>query len=496
MTKHNIEPGPRRDATGGTGLGAIAANVSSLLTSNVINRATSFIVYAMVARYLGARELGQLVLAVSFFQLGSRFALLGLETLTTREVAKDRARTGEYLPTASVVVVVTSVISLPVIWSLAELLNYSADTKRVILYLFVGMAPFTLSQLTEATFVGWERSKFVAYSNSPIWIAHTAFVFLLLNAGYGADAVALAMAATYAVIAGVHWVLLISKMGPLSGRVNRRFPRAMLKSGLPFLGIQGMNAIRASIGIVFLSTFAGETAVGIFAAANQLLIPLSLIFQATGQGVFPAMVRNFKSSASGLQRLSRRLTEFTLALAIPAAAGLYVLAGPLLLLVYGDSEFLDSVVVLRILAVTLLFKALTAILGQILWASHRETTSLRIALTNTIVMVVAALILIPAFDVVGAALASLFVGTLHVIQHYVPVSRLFESLDIVRVPWKPVAAAVAMVGFLLAIPDAGLWLQVTGGAIVYLLVLFVLYMLLAGGYAELKSQLTSTGMEG
>lgn len=477
------------------GLGSLAANVGSLLTSNVVNRATSFVVYALVARLLGARELGQIALAVSLFQLGSRFVLLGLDTLTTREVAKDHHQTGRLLATSSAAVTVSALVALPVMWAFVEVMDYSRDTSRVILILFAGMVPYALSQMTEATFLGWERSKYVAASNSPIWIIQATTVFVLLQAGYGVEMVAISMVAAYVAMVAVHWVLLLRTITRSPLVVDFRFVPAMLRSAAPFLGIQALNAVRANIGIVFLSRFAGEAAVGIYSAAKQMLVPLNLVFQATGLGVFPAMVRRFASGVSGLRRLSRRLIEFTLALAVPAVTGLFVLAGPLLILVFRDPEFGESVVVLRILVWTTIQFALTAILGQILWASRQERISFRISLANTIVMVVVAFVLIWRFDVVGAAIASVVVGALNVVQHYLPVARLFTRLDIVRLAWKPVAASGVMAAVLLATGAIPLGLRIVAGGLGYVGALFLLYLLEAGGYDGLRGHLRSAGLE-
>ena len=75
----------------------VAANAASMLASDVINRATTFALYALVARSLGAFEFGQLSLALTLFYTFQILAVAGLKTLVTREVAKHRERTDELL---------------------------------------------------------------------------------------------------------------------------------------------------------------------------------------------------------------------------------------------------------------------------------------------------------------------------------------------------------------------------------------------------------------
>lgn len=63
-------------------LQGIGANALAILTSDVMNRATSFVVYAMVARRLGAFAFGQMSLALSLFYVFQIFAVSGVKTLS------------------------------------------------------------------------------------------------------------------------------------------------------------------------------------------------------------------------------------------------------------------------------------------------------------------------------------------------------------------------------------------------------------------------------
>ena len=71
-------------------------NALSILTSDVMNRVTSFVLYALVARHLGAQQFGQLALALTLFYTAQVFAVAGVKTLIVRQVATDRARTNRH----------------------------------------------------------------------------------------------------------------------------------------------------------------------------------------------------------------------------------------------------------------------------------------------------------------------------------------------------------------------------------------------------------------
>src|SRR6202795_936711 len=81
-------------------------NALSILTSDVMNRATSFVMYALIARHLGAQEFGQLSLAFSLFYMFQVFAVAGLKVLIIRQVAKDRSQSSLYFINASMIVAI------------------------------------------------------------------------------------------------------------------------------------------------------------------------------------------------------------------------------------------------------------------------------------------------------------------------------------------------------------------------------------------------------
>ena len=68
-------------------LRSVGGNALSILSSDVLNRAASFVLYAMVARHLGAFEFGQMALALSLFYMFQVSAMAGLKVLIVRQVA-------------------------------------------------------------------------------------------------------------------------------------------------------------------------------------------------------------------------------------------------------------------------------------------------------------------------------------------------------------------------------------------------------------------------
>jgi len=132
-------------------------NALSILTSDAMNRATSFVLYAMVARHLGAHEFGQLSLALTLFYIFQVLAVAGLKTLTIRQVTIDRSQTGRYFTTGCAIATFSSLSSLVLLFGFVRLMHYPTDTALVILLLCLGLLPNAISAICDGIFQAWER---------------------------------------------------------------------------------------------------------------------------------------------------------------------------------------------------------------------------------------------------------------------------------------------------------------------------------------------------
>src|SRR5204862_1784334 len=178
-----------------------SGNAVALLTSDVMNRATSFVLYILVARNLGVHEFGQLALAFTIFYTFQVCAVAGLKTLIIREIARDRLQTWSCLVNGWVVVTCTSFASLTALLVFVRVMHYPADTARVILLLSLGLLPYALAAVCEATFQAWEQMRYIAYVNVPVNVGKIAGAFMLLHGSRGLHTVILIILSSLAAIA-------------------------------------------------------------------------------------------------------------------------------------------------------------------------------------------------------------------------------------------------------------------------------------------------------
>ncbi len=468
----------------------LVTNIISLLTSDLLNRTTTFVVYALVARYLGDFGFGQMSLALLLLYTFYVFAGLGLRIYITREVARDLSLTSRYLVNASVLVLGAALLSLGILGVFVFLMGYTPSTALLIMVVGLAIVPYALSSVNEAIFQAWEQMHLIAYANIPHNIVKVGATFALLAAGYGALEVGIALVASYSLTLTLAWLFTLRMVGRkgIQWHVDFPFMRTTLIHVLPFLGLESVIAIWTSLNALLLSRFGNEVDVGYYNAAMQILVPINLVLYSIVMSIFPRMVREFDQHSSDLQRVYEDLIELLLIITLPAVVGLMLLAEPILLLLYGNASFANATVILQIVAWSLVPLALNRALGQVLLATMQERITLRIVVINTIISLILGLILINLYGVVGAAIATLVTRLINLAQQYRPVSRVLGSVGLLKSSWKAALASMGM-GIVLSIfaDRLNLLLAILIGAVIYTTLLCLIMLWSYGGVKGIQA---------
>jgi O-antigen/teichoic acid export membrane protein len=262
---------------------------------------------------------------------------------------------------------------------------------------------------------------------------------------------------------------------------------AMTRSSIPFMSFQSIIAISGSIIYVILSIVVSETEVGLYNAATQVITPVALIYESIVIAGFPMLCQRFNINLAALKRMSDRLIELVVSIALPATVGLILLGKKILLLVYSNTEFARSGGILRIMAASLIMSALAAVLARVLLASLREKILLRIIIIRFLVSLICGLILIKAFGLLGAALNFLLISVLDAGLHLFQVSRLYPKVFPWQRLWKTTLATMGMTVFLLARPDLGVVMVVGVGGFIYAALWLGLSIWSAGNVRQFKA---------
>jgi O-antigen/teichoic acid export membrane protein len=466
-----------------------ASNLAAILTSDVLNRGTTFLAYILVARYLGTYAFGQMSLALILFYSFQVVATFGMQTLITREVAKNPDDSAKYFTSSLCLTLVASVAATLLLAGAVILLDYPAQTRDLILVTSLGLVPFAMGTICEAVIRGREKMHLIAFVQVPVNVLKVVAIAYLLWIGGTILQVIILIVICRFIIAAAMFLMTSLLLRPLSrSRFDFAFAQSIARRSTTFVGIDVVTAWWASLNVVLLSKFATETEVGLYNAAAQLMIPLGIFYQSVMVAAFPIMCRKFASASDGLNRVANRLIELLLLIAVPGTIGLIMVAEPALEFVYEKQAFSGAADVVRITAFILILKALTFALGHVLLAGSRETTTLRIVCIDLFVNLILGLVLISQFGLIGAAVAALLTRIVDFAQHLGPVRKIVTQIKIGRCVWKPFLAGAAMAAYLILVRDQHLIFCIVSAAIVYFCVFLAMELWVAGSVQELKAR--------
>jgi O-antigen/teichoic acid export membrane protein len=451
----------------------IKRNAMSLLAGDVLHKASTFCVYALLGRHADINGFGQVSYALALMYLFNVFGAAGLPVLLTRNVAKDRSKTRYYLYNGYLAAAVPSLVATVAMVLFAFVMRYERDTIVVISVMSLAIFPYAMTLISEAVIRGREEMHLVAISNIPgnvLMVAASAFV--LLN-GYGVIVLAavIAVSRLLTFIVSNYVVHQTFRGEQQSARVAYSAAWSMLKDSMVFLGSDGINALWHSIDAMILSKFASVGEIGLLQSSFQLLQPALMVYRSVGHGSFPALVEAAHVGPEKIAEISRSLIGYMLRLSLPAAVAMFVLAEDILVTVYGNEEFRAGAIALQILSITLVSDLIKPVFGHGLWAVSREKSVLKIVVVNLLLSCVTGLVLISQFGLPGAACSVLVSSLINVAQHNWYFQRQVVRMPLWREGVKVLPGAIVLVACVVLIP-AHRYVSLTIGVLAYFLVAF------------------------
>jgi O-antigen/teichoic acid export membrane protein len=416
-------PGPRQ---AGSDLATLARGGMLTMVGSIASSLLGFALVVVITRGLGAARGGALFEAIALFMILSNSFELGADTALVRMVARFRAlgRIQDVRPTIRVAlspVVSIGIVSAVVLVVLAPAIARVFIRDHVeagILYIRL-FAPFL--PLASATTVALGATRglgtmlpYVAIQNVGVPLARPVLVLLVLAAGMGTGAVALAWAAPLAAgfvaaIAAlvVHHRKAVEKDRPPPtdpprsiGDVAGEFWRFAAPRGLA-----GMLQITVIwLNILLVGALATTREAGIFAAASRFTGVGTFALQAVGIAIAPQISALLaRDESRRAETVFQTATWWLMALSWPIYAVMAVFA-PFLMQVFGP-EFVAGQTVLLVLSLAMLALVGTGNNKVVLLMAGGSGWNLAITSVALAVNIVLSLILIPAFGMNGAAVA-------------------------------------------------------------------------------------------
>ncbi|MHB1133042.1 MAG: oligosaccharide flippase family protein [Chloroflexota bacterium] len=456
----------------------VAKNSLTPMLSSLANKAVDF-AFAMIAlRVLQPDGQGKYTFAIVVASTLEIITSFGLNTLLTRDVAKDRAQGNSYLSNVAVLRLLLWLASLPVVglflfvWH--RLFALELDVIMAILLLVLAMAPGHLAATLSALFMAHERMEYPAGISVLTTLLRVVLGLGALLAGWGFVGLAGAAIATnlFTLLAFAFATThLILRPRP---QFQARAAFGMLRASFSLMINQLLAVTFFRIDVFLLQPLAGNAVVGWYGTAYKFIDGLNIIPSAFTLAIFPLLARYAASAPDSLHRSYVLAVKYLLLAAFPVVVGTVLLAEPIILFFGGPAYLPHSAVALQLLICFLPFSFVNSITQYLLIALDEQRFITYSFLLAVPFNVLANLLLIPAYGYQGAAVVTVLSEVVLLVPFLICVRRHMPLPPLASLAWRPLLAACVMGLAVWALRDYSPLLGIPLGAVLYPLALLAL----------------------
>lgn len=395
-------------------------DLSGSFVLSLIARALGLANAAMLARILQPESYGLYSYALAIVTALSLLAQFGIPTIVTKEIAAAESQGNwsqakgvikwGYKSISILVVIVFLVLSLIALtqyehWGHSEILTYSVSVFMIPL--------LALEEMRIAILNGLRK---IMLSRVPGELLRSTLVCLCLvwfmvfpSDSHGMDA---AQAMTIIVIVSVisfgigTWILVRVEPQEIKHCKPHYSSRQWITSALPIALTAGIGFLNQSTATLILGAFLSKSDVGYYRIAmlgsNLVLIALTTI----NSGLAPYFSRSFAGSDwRQLQHLAVRSAQLALAVSALIVMTYFIFGHSAIVAGFGEA-YADAYAPLLILAIGQLVTAATGSAGVILYMTGNGREVSIGAMLGAVINVIANVILVPRYGIVGAACAT------------------------------------------------------------------------------------------
>lgn len=444
----------------------ILANVGWRALSDIGSKAITLVLYAVIARELGAEGFGVFAFGLAFVMLVTTLANFGQDGILTREVARDRGLLSRYFANTLVLKLALAVPALALALAVAWSIGMSAETRWVIVFLGLAVVVESLTQTCFAAYQAFERLSLmpVVVITQRVVTTVPAIVAMLLGAGVVAVSAIYAAGTLASIVLAM--VLLYRRIARPRFELDLHSWWPLMRVAAP-LGIAGVFiTVLLRVDTAMLAFYKSDEVVGNYGAAYRLFEATLVVGWSVTAAVYPVFSRLTRDSEPPLGLVFERSLKLVLAPTLPLAIGALVLGDSVVRLVYG-ADFGDAAGALAWLAPAIVLYPLAQVSAALLIARDRQAMVAVVYGVVALENVLANLLLIPAFSLDGAAAGASLSQLLIAVPFFVLAWRTAGPIQVWRILAAPVLASALSALAMVALRGS-FGLAVAAGALVFI----------------------------
>jgi len=411
---------------------------SKIFVAKIVSAVVSFVGIAYFSRELGAAQIGIFFLFQSVVRTVSIPANFGLVGAVEKRISEDNDSANILTTAALAKFGLVLILSLGMLAFRGQLNQYIGASVAIFLigYLFLKeFKSFFLFVLKGELKI--ELAAYLRVASQISWIV-LGSVFVLLGRGYIGLIYSIMIAAILTIAAGFY-----AKSTPIGLTPSSK----QLQSLFDFSKYQFVSSIGGYsyswIDLMIIGLFLESQFVGAYEIAWRVAAIVVLISESLSNVIFPQISHlTMENNTGEVEQIVSRVLLFAVLIPIPAFLGSLLLSQEVLVEIFG-SEFGIAAVVLVILMFEKIPQSIDHILVHTLQGLDRPDLAAYPLLVATVLNITLNLLFVPAFGIVGAAVATTLAYLVNVVFHWKLVTdRLSIDVPVYEIGWVSVSGLV------------------------------------------------------
>lgn len=358
-----------------------------------------------IARVLGPSGVGSYSYYFSIAGYFVYFELLGINNYGVRSIAKcetQEERNQLFFDIYSVQLRCSIVVCIAyAIFIISPICRQRAVASILFLYVLSGALDINWY------FFGTEQFRITTIRNCLIKLILLVSIFLFVRKRSDLLIYTVIMASSYLIGQLIMWQYAIKQLHYVKPRREKRFAhfKALVVLFIPVIAV----SIYKSMDKVMLGMMSTVSEVGYYENAEKIVSVPSIVTVALGTAMLPRMteLKTQKNSELANNYFYKSII-FACAMGIASAFGILGIADIFVPVYYGD-EFLPSILIMQVLAITLFFAPWASVIRtQYLVPQEMDKSYVGSVIFGAFINLIANYILIKPFGGVGAALGTVF----------------------------------------------------------------------------------------
>ncbi|HTY91604.1 MAG TPA: flippase [Methanocella sp.] len=453
----------------------VAKNAIYLTIAQAILVVTGIISMKLTTTGLQSTGYGLFGYATSLNTIICSFMDLGLGTLASREVSRDKSQAHRYLSNFLLIRLVFAVIVLAGIYTAAYIGLIPVEARYVVFIVALSVIFNILTGLFVGIFQAYERMEYIS-AQTAITSVLTMLAAALMSY-FNLDVVGYSLLYCLAYLAVlVYCIAVCARKFTMPGlEFDAGFWKDSIAESLPFGITYVFGVIYYQFATIVLQYTHSWRDVGIFKAPFNLFMTVLFVPQVLTTALFPVMSRYFITSRGSFKKAFDKFLKYIIIISIPMGVGTTILADKIMYTL-SNAQYTDSIFVLQILIWAAVFLFICSVYISLMNSSNKQRTTMMISFTCLVLNVALCILLIPTYSYMGAAVA-ITVTEFIELAIYIIVSIKHDygpSKASVAVVAKAAAASALMGCFLIYFRAENLLLLVAVGVALYFLALYIL----------------------